>query len=320
VHCCRPLRKDTVAWPSFAAWLKRQFSAGNFSHFGDFDVKSAVSEAFTAVRYDPGAATDGHWILHDLAVQQSDPRTRVGIPTSTESFPTTQELSDEWAHCATAAEVATRLWNRHRIVLTGFDQPGVSVESAREVGRAVDVVRTEAPQVNLREVRTDELESGLSAKTDALDEGDVAVVMNRLYLTDRLLLQHNWGEMSGAGFFVGPADRPEFSLLIHEAAGHGLDVAGNHEARVAAFERLERYQDSVGVPAGEDERRQWLAGELSGYSVGSNRRIDIVEALAEACAAVLHYQGNASAIAHMLHQELIRAADRNSITEDELED
>ncbi|MBF6461156.1 hypothetical protein IU433_19160, partial [Nocardia puris] len=221
----------------------------------------------------------------------------------------------------TAAEVGAALAAEHELTVTGFDTPGVDVETAREFARAVHDGLSAYRWIDLREVRigaieqdpppTTELEIQPARAYRSTEDGrwhTEAIVLNVHYATRPRLFASMWADAIAAGHMAGPADRPVYGVITHEL-GHALDSAGQYGARDEYFyELFHRFR----VSHRSDDLAEflaWAARQLTAYSFYDDGTLDPVEALAEAFAAVRHSGARATEAQWALHDLLVAQAE-----------
>ncbi|WP_280503310.1 sigma factor-like helix-turn-helix DNA-binding protein, partial [Nocardia farcinica] len=221
----------------------------------------------------------------------------------------------------TAAEVGAALSAAHGITVTGFDLPGVDVETAREYARAVHDALRDFPWIDVREVRIGEIdqdpppadESQVQPAVTHLEAEDGhwfarAVVFNVRYATRPDLFATLWAEAIAAGHMAGTADRPVYGVITHEL-GHAVDAAGHFGAReeyfYELFHRFRILRRSTDLAAFSE----WAAEQLSAYSLYTDGTIDPVEALPESFAAVRQSRARATEAQRALHDLLIDRAE-----------
>jgi len=227
--------------------------------------------------------------------------------------------SDEWR------ELAEALMRRHGLQVTGFDTPGVALDTLREIAQALDDVLTAHPYLDLPEFAIAECGEAVT-RLDWIrgsDEGENIPRVKRLILnmataenTDSLARKVS-AETERGGISRGSAGRPLYSTVVREL-GHALDVTGGLRAhsisqRTLISEYLSECGDSrFDTPLGVvvTDYRRWR-GRLSGYGF-PHGRFEPGRALADAFAEVQLDAGKAVAPARVLHRLLVTTAKRHS--------
>ncbi|WP_369640671.1 hypothetical protein, partial [Nocardia sp. JMUB6875] len=191
--------------------------------------------------------------------------------------------------------------------VTGFDNPHVDVEVLREFARAIEDMFTRFPDTELQEVRIAPIDDdGVFAEVDPGRDSD-GYFADTLTLNERfarnpedLARRVRLAEENGH-LVPGSGERPLYSTIVHEFA-HAIDFTTQMQARVDAFEALERHY--LRTRGDYDGFLDWLNEELSGYSFDEHGMYDHAEALAEAFTDVILNGELASEPAQLLYDHL----------------
>ncbi|WP_330183378.1 hypothetical protein OHB26_06845 [Nocardia sp. NBC_01503] len=243
-----------------------------------------------------------------------DPHTPAADPS--ETVPSEHDWSprpdDEWSRLD-SQQVADELANRWGIDVSGFDNPHLDPEVAREFARAIDDMLTRYPDVDLGGVAIEPInEPDVYAATDPgfTSSGRMyteKVILNERYALDIDRMIREIAEDEADGHLVpGSADRPIHSSLVHEF-GHVLDNEGQEHAERTAYDALADHFESTRGELDPDAFKDWL-DQLSGYSFEENGTFEPSEALAEAFLEVEYHGEAATEPAKVLYWHLLDSA------------
>lgn len=223
----------------------------------------------------------------------------------------------------TAAEVGDLLAKRFGFDVTGFDSPGVDLETAREIARAVTDMLRKYEYVDLRGVHISDDPTAGNAYAWTVPHKDPSgdwyseIHFNADYATDPKKLAASSKNDVATGFHVPNSHlRPAYSTVVHEF-GHALDFNTKAKARREIGPALLKYwEPRYGDPNEPlhvtfQRLRKW-ENQLSGYSFKKPDKavIDPAEALAEAFADVEINGDKASEPAKVLHALLLKMSRR----------
>ncbi|MEV6139621.1 ATP-binding protein [Nocardia sp. NPDC051990] len=172
------------------------------------------------------------------------------------------------------------LENHHRLTVAGFDQAGLTVETAREIEAAVSAARTAHPELGLRAVRI-----GPLAEHEFAVFAAGTLTISDSCITDPTEFRQRWAEEVEFGDQVGVPGRPYYGAALNELC-HGLAAAADGYTMHDRIEETlaQRHQQ---VAPDQDysnwETRQFPAGSYTDYG-----DLDHDRALAQSFAAVLH--------------------------------
>ncbi|WP_227983664.1 hypothetical protein [Nocardia spumae] len=224
-----------------------------------------------------------------------------------------------------AQELADALMSRHGLQVIGFDTPGISLDTLREIAQALDDVLTAHPYLDLPEFAIAECGDATTRLDWAWNPGDgertprvKSVTLNVATAKDSSTLA---GEVSAeierGGISRGSDSRPLYSTIVREL-GHALDVTGGLRAHSVSQRTLiseylsecgdSRFEKSLGVVV--TDFRRWR-GRLSGYGF-PHGRFEPGRALADAFTEVQLNAGKAVPPARVLHRLLVDTAKRHS--------
>ncbi len=214
---------------------------------------------------------------------------------------------------------------RHGLQVSGFDTPGIALDTLREIAQALDDVLTAHPYLDLPEFAIAECGDAVTRLdwVRGSDDGDDIPRVKRLILnvatarnTDPLARKIS-AETERGGISRGSAGRPLYSTVVREL-GHALDVTGGLRAHAISQRTLiseylaecgdSRFATPLGVVV--TDYRRWR-GRLSGYGF-PHGRFEPGRALADAFAEVQLDVGKAVAPARVLHRLLVTTAKRHS--------
>ncbi|MFC4373366.1 phage minor capsid protein [Nocardia halotolerans] len=219
----------------------------------------------------------------------------------------------------TAAEVGDLLARRFGFDVTGFDAPGVDLETAREIARAVTDMLRKYEYVDLRGVHISQDTADGNAyawtipiKDQAIDSWYSEIHFNIDFATNPKRLAAHARRDVEIGFHAPNTDlRPAYATVVHEF-GHSLDFHGDAEARKRVGDALwkywqPRYEDPSEPPHVGLQRITRWESQLSTYSFKdkAKTRFKLDEALAEAFEDVEINGDKASEPAKVLHALLI---------------
>ncbi len=220
----------------------------------------------------------------------------------------------------TATEVGELLASRFGFDVTGFDAPGVDLETARECARAIDNMLTKYEYVDLRGVHLSSDDTGRGAyawtdphKDSATGDWYSEIHFNIAFARDPKRLAALARNDVATGFHVPNSHlRPAYATMVHEF-GHALDFNNKAMAQKRISDALFKYwEPRYGNPNEElhvsfDRLKQW-ENQLSAYSFKDHTKavFEPAEALAEAFEDVEINGDNASEPAKVLHALLVK--------------
>ncbi|MFD3594281.1 phage minor capsid protein [Nocardia sp. NPDC058640] len=223
----------------------------------------------------------------------------------------------------TAAEVGDLLAQRFGFDVTGFDSPGVDLETAREIARAVTDMLRKYEYVDLRGVHISQDATAGNAYAWTVPNKDPSgdwyseIHFNLDYATNPKKLAASSKNDVATGFHVPNSHlRPAYSTVVHEF-GHALDFNTKAKARKEIGPALLKYwEPRYGDPNEPlhvtfQRLRKW-ENQLSGYSFKKLDKavIEPAEALAEAFADVEINGDKASEPGKVLHALLLKMSRR----------
>ncbi|OXR40810.1 hypothetical protein B7C42_07094 [Nocardia cerradoensis] len=222
-------------------------------------------------------------------------------------------------------ELAEALMRRHGLQVTGFDTPGIALDTLRDIAQALDDVLTAHPYLDLPEFAIAECGDAVTRLDWVRSSGDgeniprvKRLILNMANAKDAdSLARKVSAEAERGGISRGSARRPLYSTVVREL-GHALDVTGGLRAHPESQRTLiseylsecgdSRFETPLGVVV--TDYRRWR-GRLSGYGF-PHGRFEPGRALADAFAEVQLDAGKAVAPARVLHRLLVTTAKRHS--------
>ncbi|MEV6219789.1 phage minor capsid protein [Nocardia sp. NPDC051833] len=221
-----------------------------------------------------------------------------------------------------ATEVGELLASRFGFDVTGFDTPGVDLETAREFARAIDNMLSKYEYVDLRGVHISTDTSGTNAYAwtephrDPSGDWYSEIHLNIDYASDPKLFAAETRADAASGHHNPNSHlRPAYSTAIHEFA-HALDFNTRAQARKRVDGALFQYwaprysNPNDNYSTARAQMKQWVRANLSGYSFDAKGDIEPAEALAEAFEDVEINGDQASEPAKVLYDLLIKMSRR----------
>ncbi|MEV4128535.1 alpha/beta hydrolase [Nocardia sp. NPDC049707] len=223
---------------------------------------------------------------------------------------------DPFASCASGAEVATEMWRRHAVRMFGFDLPSVTVEVVREFARAIHVLLTKYPHVQLHQIGIGPVsDSQRFIVSDHVEGTDTrypltrSIMLSDAFATDPEFRAQTWTEMVHAGRAVGPLDQAIYGLVLGEF-GYSLNNTGGEGADYYATGLADHHQSSHEGPTrwSPGAMYAWRKGEFRTYGKDRDGRFNATAALAGAFAAMEHDPTSASVGEEIVHDLLTSSA------------
>ncbi|PPJ10650.1 hypothetical protein C5E51_10275 [Nocardia nova] len=233
--------------------------------------------------------------------------------------------ADPFESCATGAAVAAELWRRHAVRMFGFDLPGITVEVARELARAIDQLLTKYPYVQLLRIGFGAIPGTRPlAVSDHVDGTDTSypytrsITVSEAVATDRELFASGWAALIDSGRAVGAVEEPVLGLVRREF-GYALNVATRLSAqREAKLTLVDHHESSHQGPTRWSPREAfaWSNSQFRDYGPNGKGRLDAAAALAGAFAAMEHDPRDTSVGEQVLHDLLTEVAPQRQALKD----
>ncbi|MFI5538468.1 LuxR C-terminal-related transcriptional regulator [Nocardia sp. NPDC051900] len=221
---------------------------------------------------------------------------------------------DPYELCTTGPEIAAVLRRRQHVDVVGFGLPDVPIELLREFARTIDELLTKYPHVQLQQVGIGPTSSRdrLFAMSDNVVGSDTiyphtrSLMLSEALLTYPEMLYPAWTSMINAGKAVGAPDQPVRGLLLREFA-YALNVTGGLAAQRQAPSVLAKHYGST-----VEQMVAWRDQQFRAYGQDQEGQFDSAKSISGAFAATAYNRSTAEVTEQMLHDLLIRTAEKSA--------